>query len=297
MSKATMRCTLHRAGLAVARGLSASRAGGQDQPTPPPAPTPTEKPGETDPDKAAPPAEPDRRTIEEIRRDLRRDDPTASTERAEAPTENTAVEFNPLVPPRGRLLPEGSYLMSRAGRFTRTESLGVLHFLPDPDPSRPSQQNQAMILLPCRVTERIESNLHEATTSGPIEVSGRVYVYDGRNYLMPTTNPFRTGTTVSTNRTGLVREGAFIVSRLARISRSGAGGEWMVTFDSDRTGQMDPPMVLIPCRLLERLIRTAQAEGDAARIIISGQVYAYHDVNYLLPTVMLRPLASENLSP
>ncbi len=56
-------------------------------------------------------------------------------------------------------------------------------------------------------------------------------------------------------------------------------------------------MVLIPCRLLERLIRTAQSEGDSARIIISGQVYVYHDVNYLLPTVMLRPLPSENLSP
>ena len=194
-------------------------------------------------------------------------------------------------------MPEGSYLMSRSGRFTRAQSLGVLHFLPDPDPTRPSQQNQAMLMLPCRVTERIESHLHEVTTSGPVEVSGRVYAYEGRNYFMPTTNPFRTGTTVSTNRTGLVREGAFIVSRLGRISRSNTGGEWMVTFDSDRNGQIDPPMVLMPCRLLERLVRVAQSEGDASRVIISGQVYAFHEMNYLLPTVMRRPLASENLSP
>lgn len=295
MSRSTMRDALHRAGLAATLAFSASLSWGQDQPTPPPTPTPTDAPAETKQDQ--PPVAPDTRTIEEIRRDLLRDDPTTSTERAVPPTEMTAVEFNPLAPPRGRLVPEGSYLMSRTGVFTRSESLGVLHFLPDPNPTRPSQQNQAMMLLPCRVTERIESNLHEAATSGPIEISGRVYVYESRNYLMPTTNPFRTGTTVSTNRTGLVREGAFIVSRLGRISRSDTGGEWMITFDSDKNGQTDPPMVLMPCRLLERLVRVAQSEGDAARVIISGQVYAFHEVNYLLPTVMLRPLSSNNLTP
>jgi len=301
MSRATKRCTLFTAGVTLGMGLWAPLTSAQDQPAPLPTPAPvqppTPPPAKTEKDKANPPPEADHRTIEEIRRGLERDDPTTSKERATPPVQAVSVEFDPLAPPRGRLVPEGSYLMSRAGRFTRTESLGVLHFLPDPDPSRPGQQNQAMLLLPCRVTERIESNLHEATTSGPIEVSGRVYVYDGRNYLMPTTNPFRTGTTVSTNLTGLVREGAFIVSRLGRISRSGTGGEWMITFDSDKNGQMDPPMVLLPCRLLERLVRVAQSDGDAARVIISGQVYAFQEVNYLLPTVMLRPRANENLSP
>lgn len=260
-------------------------------------PAPTKQPAEQPQQDPAEPAERDTRSIEEIRRDLERDDPTTSTTRAEAPTEAASVAFDPLVPPRGRLLPEGSYLMARGGRLSRAEALGVMHFLPDPDPARPRQPNQPMMLLPSRTTERIESNLADITASGPVEISGRVYVFEGRNYLMPTTNPFRTGTNSGAAKPGLVREGAFIVSRLARISRSDTGGEWMVTFDSDRNGQMDPPMVLLPCRLLERLVRVAQSEGDAARIIISGQVYVYRDVNYLLPTVMLRPLASENLSP
>lgn len=280
---------LLQVGLLAVIGWCAGPLLSQDKPADPPADKPTEKA----PDKQTSPP----RSIEEIRKGLERDDPTSSTTRVEAPKANTTVEFDPLLPPRGRLLPEGSYLMSRTGILTRTESLGVLHFLPDPDPNRPRQQNQAMMLMPGRVTERIEANLNEVATSGPIEISGRVYVYEGRNYLMPTTNPFRTGTTTTSVRSGLVREGAFIVSRLGRISRSDTGGEWMVTFDSDRDGQMDPPMVLLPCRLLERLVRVAQSEGDAARVIISGQVYAYRDVNYLLPTVMLRPRPSENLSP
>lgn len=263
----------------------------QDSP-PAPAP-PSEK--QPPPEEDAPPR--DTRSIEEIRRELERDDPTSPTTRVEPSSEAAAVEFDPLLPPRGRLLPEGSYLMARTGILTRAESLGVVHFLPDPDPTRPRITAQPMMLLPSRVTERIEANLVDVQSSGPVEISGRVYVFEGRNFLMPTTSPFRTSATAAPVKAGLVREGAFIVSRLARISRSDTGGEWMVTFDSDRNGQMDPPMVLIPCRLLERLIRTAQSEGDAARIIISGQVYVYHDVNYLLPTVMLRPLPSENLSP
>lgn len=263
----------------------------------PPATPPLEPPAkESQPAPSQPPR--DTRSVDEIRRALERDDPTTPTTRVEAEAgAGSAVEFDPLAPPRGRLVPEGSYLMARTGILTRTEALGVLHFLPNPDPARPRISPQPMMLLPSRVTERIEGNLIDVQTSGPVELSGRVYVFEGRNFLMPTTNPFRTSGAAGPVKPGLVREGAFIVSRLARITRSDTGGEWMVTFDSDRTGQMDPPMVLIPCRLLERLIRTAQAEGDAARIIISGQVYAYHDVNYLLPTVMLRPLPSENLSP
>lgn len=270
-------------------------AAAQDKPAAPPSPTPAK---EQPANPQQPPAR-DTRSIEEIRRDLERDDPTSSTTRVEPSAEAapSEAEFDPLLPPRGRLLPEGSYLMARTGILTRAQSLGVVHFLPDPDPTRPRITPQPMMLLPSRVTERIEANLTEVQTSGPVEISGRVYVFEGRNFLMPTTSPFRTSATAAPVKQGLVREGAFIVSRLARITRSDTGGEWMVTFDSDRTGQMDPPMVLVPCRLLERLIRTAQAEGDAARIIISGQVYVYHDVNYLLPTVMLRPLPSENLSP
>lgn len=284
------RCVVLSGSMAIAGAAPA-----QNPPSTPPAQPPA-KEDPPEPETHAPPR--DTRTIEEIRRALERDDPSTPTTRVEA-AEGTgrAVEFDPLAPPRGRLLPEGSYLMARTGILTRTPSLGVLHFLPDPDPTRPRISPQPMMLLPSRVTERIEGNLVDVQSSGPVEISGRVYVFEGRNFLMPTTNPFRTGGAAGPVKHGLVREGAFIVSRLARITRSDTGGEWMVTFDSDRTGQMDPPMVLIPCRLLERLIRTAQSEGDAARIIISGQVYVYHDVNYLLPTVMHRPMASENLSP
>jgi hypothetical protein len=241
---------------------------------------------------ATPPDEPpvEERTADDIRRELDRDDPT--TPRIPAPP---SVEASPVAeidlarPPRGTLLPEGSYILSRRGRFVHSRDLGVTQFHLDPGPDDPPDRVRALTLMPSRITERIESNLAEHPATGPVEVSGRIFVYDGRNYLMPSVNPLRTSAVTTQPAQGLVREGTHLVARTGRISRSDTGGEWLLTFDSDRTARQDPPMFLLPCRLTERIIRLAQSEGDAARVIISGQVYVYHDANYLLPMVMLRP--------
>ena len=98
-------------------------------------------------------------------------------------------------------------------------------------------------------------------------------------------------------RTKLVPENTVIARRLGRVVRADNGAEWMFAFDADTDGQSDPPMVLMPCRTLERAEAIAEEQGDSARFVVSGRIYVYHERNYLLPTVMRLARDQENLSP
>lgn len=271
-------CAIWRAALGASFVLSAvagSSAHAQDD-----SPTPPEDPA---------------RSIDDIRRDLERDDPVGQAEELGPMPES--MEFDPLMPPKGRLKPEGSFLIGQTGYLTWSDTLKVTHFVMETAETNPRRMPEPMVLLPCRTTQRIEERVAREGSIGPVRLSGRVYVHDKRNYIVPSSMPFRTSTPVAPLNEGLRLEGTYLANRAARISRSDSGGQWIVTFDADSSGMQDPPMILVPCRLLERIIRMAKMEGDAASAVISGQVYTYHDSNYLLPTVFVRPHKSTNLSP
>ncbi len=82
----------------------------------------------------------------------------------------------------------------------------------------------------------------------------------------------------------LLLEGTWIIGRRGRLVRSDIGGEWLYRFDADADGQEDPPMILMPSMALQTMERIAEQRGDAAVFLINGQVFLYHDRNYLLPT-------------
>lgn len=85
----------------------------------------------------------------------------------------------------------------------------------------------------------------------------------------------------------LHREGSFVVRRRGRmVPAQGGAAPWMFTFESDKDGMQDPPMYLMPCGLLERMELIREESDEPVSFIISGQVFVYHDANYLLPTVM-----------
>lgn len=98
-----------------------------------------------------------------------------------APTGDASPQFAPN--PAG-LAPEGALVASRRGRLLRSES-GGWKFVPDVDADTPVGVDQPMDLLPCRA---LEAMLAEQTLLGqrPFVVSGRVFIYNGRNYLLPT---------------------------------------------------------------------------------------------------------------
>lgn len=106
------------------------------------------------------------------------------------------------------------------------------------------------------------------------------------------------GVAPNAERTQLLREGTFIVMRRARLIRTPGGvSPWMMTFESDRDGLADPPMHLLPCQLLEDAERLLEERGDGVVFNVSGQVYVYHDRNYLMPTLMTLAADRTNLQP
>ncbi|MGQ0628161.1 MAG: hypothetical protein ACT4PL_08700 [Phycisphaerales bacterium] len=98
----------------------------------------------------------------------------------------------PAAQPPGRLLREGSVLVSRRGRMVKTRA-GEWAFVFDSDGT--GKADVPMILQPClrlaemeRIALSGQSGTGTATTAEAVTftVSGQVFVYKGRNYLLPT---------------------------------------------------------------------------------------------------------------
>ncbi|MCC5785379.1 MAG: hypothetical protein JJU33_01605 [Phycisphaerales bacterium] len=102
------------------------------------------------------------------------------------PTATGARAGDPILPdglPSGPLLREGTFLVRRSGALVRA-STGewVIAFQPGPE----GVGLPPMVLLPCAETERIESEAEGVDGPVAIEVTGEVYAYASRNYLLPT---------------------------------------------------------------------------------------------------------------
>lgn len=80
------------------------------------------------------------------------------------------------------LLPEDTFITRRRGRLLRLSG-GDWAFVFHEDPE--AMTIQPMIVLPCRELERVESVIEDPAIGGVFDASGRIYVYQGRNYLLP----------------------------------------------------------------------------------------------------------------
>lgn len=100
----------------------------------------------------------------------------------------------------------------------------------------------------------------------------------------------------ATGEVELIPEGTQVVARRGRMSR-GPRGTWWFTFDADVDGLVDPPMVLLPCLLRERMERYAERSGGRTAMLLSGRVYQYEDRNYILPTMFQIPNERTALRP
>ncbi len=96
----------------------------------------------------------------------------------------------------------------------------------------------------------------------------------------------------------LMREGQFVLNRRGRMTRTTEGMTgWLFTFDADSDGLADPPMHLMPCKMLEDMESIITEQGEDAPFTISGQVFVYRNANYLLPTLMQLAPKRGNLQP
>lgn len=92
----------------------------------------------------------------------------------------------------------------------------------------------------------------------------------------------------------LRREGEFVVNRRGRLLRT-ADGAAMFSFDADSRRAPEPPMFLMPCRMLQNMEQLAKDHGDETVFVLSGQVFVYRGANYLLPTMMKPAIDKGNL--
>jgi len=93
-------------------------------------------------------------------------------------------------------------------------------------------------------------------------------------------------------------QGTLIISRRGRVIRASGGmTPWAFVFESDGPSLKDPPMFLMPCEELQKMEETLGKKGDTAVFEVSGEVYVYRGVNYLLPTRVMNSPDRGNLRP
>ncbi len=106
------------------------------------------------------------------------------------------------------------------------------------------------------------------------------------------------GTAPGVENATLIREGQYLLRRRGRLLRSSeAMTGWMYAFDADSDGLGDPPMYLMPCKLLEDMELIVEEQGEDAAFILTGKVFVYRSANYLLPTMMTQAPPHGNLQP
>ncbi|MBL8745004.1 MAG: hypothetical protein JNK58_01470 [Phycisphaerae bacterium] len=98
---------------------------------------------------------------------------------AERPSPVAAPEWKP---GPGQLLREGSFLRNRRGRLVRGEGAWVYVF----DADAEGNAEPPMVMLPCRRLREMQQSMELQSKTVTFQTTGQVFVYDGRNYLLPT---------------------------------------------------------------------------------------------------------------
>jgi hypothetical protein len=166
----------------LAIGLALSAPGSAPMPSNPPAPAaPTPAPTPTPAAPATKPSAPGApgSAPDAIIRDLE----TAAGNRGKSGAAGAAPTTGSSPSGASRLLREGSFVASRTGRVTRAAS-GDWLFTFDGDAKGAGEP--PMVLMPCLNLMAMERTLERSGESTNFTVSGQVYVYKGRNHLLPT---------------------------------------------------------------------------------------------------------------
>jgi hypothetical protein len=241
----------------------------------------------------------------------------------------------PPAPPRPTLVREGSFLVAARGTMERDEPPGLWRFRLEKDDTRLGPAS--MPLLPCSLLASLEQIIEgggETVFEMTAEVfvyRGENYLLPTHaplvaSYAPPHDGPEPAVVADQTERPEdiirrmereigpvprlpaaalssgngkdrLVREGSLVTWRRGWMTREPAG-TWVFTFAADADGQQeDPPMVLMPCLLLERMERQLEQGGRRRVLLVSGRVFRYGRRNYLLPTAFQVPRERTPLQP
>jgi hypothetical protein len=91
----------------------------------------------------------------------------------------------------------------------------------------------------------------------------------------------------------VLAEGAAVVQRVGRFVQTEGG--WTLVSDTQRAAGAEPPIHVLPNRVLE--IALADSQRSDGLFTVSGETTLYFGENYLLPRVAVRRVDSGNLRP
>jgi hypothetical protein len=246
--------------------------------------------------------------------------------------------------PVRRLLREGSGLAGVQGRLRVDPATGWWRLVLD-EAAHPGAAPTDLIMLPNGTLEEMLQVRNTAPEREAVfEVTGRVYVYAHRNFLLATYAPRvvayeplmpdaptpiddgaidgaidgddsvenimreladavgplrRVPTTAPPSAapaTARPVRATTLLSRRGRLQRSPRGA-WLFVFEADAEGQADPPLVVLPCLLLERMEQYVARTRPAAPILLSGSVLRFDSKRYVLPSMFRVASEREGLVP
>jgi hypothetical protein len=228
------------------------------------------------------------------------------------------------------LLREGSAIVETRGSLRRTPEGWVFRTADAP--------RRDLTLLPCTLLASLET----AVESSPerelsFDLSGQVFVYRGRNYVLPThaprlvdhvpppapAAPPAPAPATADSPEAMLRDLEQAVGPVARSAVAGSAparsprdlppgalvswrrgwmvreqdGAWSFVFEADATGLADPPVLLMPCLLLEAMEAHAGSGGPKRPLLLCGVVHRYRGRTWLMPTMYQVPRHTTPLRP
>ncbi len=140
---------------------------------------------------------------------------------------------------------------------------------------------------------RVRQMLLQMPRPRPYSNSGASGAASGPGESEPMTPP--TVSTVSGPPRGDLLDAAVVVDRVGRVGYDPDGQRWLFAFEADGASLAEPPVVLLPNALLERL-ETSLAESDrSVRFRVSGEITKYQQANYLILRKALIKFENANL--
>ena len=81
-----------------------------------------------------------------------------------------------------------------------------------------------------------------------------------------------------------LREGSYIWNRPGRLLFNQPLHEWIFVFQADSSSLLEPPLILLPCRLLQRMETRSGRRGTEIKFRVSGKITQFKGRNYLFTT-------------
>ncbi len=137
--------------------------------------------------------------------------------------------------------------------------------------------------------------LQQSQPPAPIQPTVRPGQPVGSPPVITRVDPAILGTAPGGQLPTLRREGDFVRVRRGRLVASPDGIHSLFVFEADDHASPEPPMILLPCQMLENMEGFVRERGDKVVFILSGQITTYRGANYVLPTMMKPALDNPNL--